>query len=378
MALNETQQINKLISDSHYVLVVFNSASDIDSISSVLAINNLITGKNKQIDMVCPDFTYNKNLRFLKNVDKIKPSILHSQKFTIKIDVANTDIDSLSYDIKDDLLSIHLNPKKGIMTKERLKTAQSAFKYDLIITINTPDLNSLGEMFNTNTDLFYKLPIINIDHNPANENYGQINIVEVESTSSCEILYKIFEQIEPLEIVDETATALLCGIINKTRSFKAGNITPHTLNIASQLMKKGADRKKIIKHLYYHRSINSLKLWGKALNHLQSDPGKNLVWTTLTRDDFARSGANEEDLNEIVDELLINSPSAEVIVLLFEKNGTTGVFGTVITTVIDARHLVDKYNANGTKRKINFYIKNKNLAQVEKELVEEIKNKIVL
>ena len=62
-------------------------------------------------------------------------------------------------------LSIISLPSK-VRSKNELRTAQSGLKYDLIITVNAQDLESLGNVFFNNTDLFYKVPIINFDSHP--------------------------------------------------------------------------------------------------------------------------------------------------------------------------------------------------------------------
>jgi len=376
MALTEMQQLQNMINDSHYCLVIFNSAQDIDGIASALTISKYLQDLNKQVDIVCPNFTKSKNLKFLDGIDRIKGDISNSQKFTIKVDVADAELDTLSYDIKNSILSIHLNPHTGVISKKNLRTAQSTFKYDLIIAINTPDLESLGSTFTNNTDLFYRLPIINIDHDAANEHYGQLNLIEIEATSSCEVIYNILKNISKTTIKDTVATYILTGIISKTKSFKAGNITPHTLNIASQLMHQGADRDTIIKHLYYHRSISSLKIWGKALSNLQNDPNTNLVWTTITRNDLTRSGANREDLSEVIDEMLINSPEAEIIVLFYEQRDADSINCLVITTNTNALKLVTQYSPQGNSRRANIVIQGKTLKQAEEEIIQNIKNRL--
>ena len=375
MALTEIQQLQKIIDSSSYCLVTFHSAYDIDSITSALAIGSYLTSKHKQVDMVCPNFTSQKNLRFLNGIDEIKRDISNSQKFTIKVDLSHAKLDTLSYDIKDNWLSIHLNPDRGTITKNELRTSQSSFKYDLIISINTPDLESLGDNFINNTDLFYRLPIINIDHNIANEHYGQINMVETESTSSSEIIYKILKQIDAGNIKDTLATYLLAGIISKTKNFKSGNITPYTLSIASELMNLGGDRDTIIKHLFYHRSIPSLKIWGKALSHLQNDPSIGLIWTSITRDDLVRSGASGEDVSEVIYEMLVNSPEAEIIVLLHEKIDSNIIHGLILTTTTNALTLAAEFNPQGNKRKAIIQVHDKTLKEVEEELIQNIQKK---
>ena len=284
----------------------------------------------------------------------------------------------MSYDIKDNWLYIHLNPKEGTISKKELRTAQSSFKYDLIITINSPDMESLGDIFENNTDLFYRLPIINIDHQAGNEHYGAVNLVELDKTSSAEIVYGLFKQIDNSLINEEMATAFLTGVISKTRSFKTNNITPFTLNISSELMNRGADREKIIKHLYYSRSINSLKIWGQALTHLQHDNGLGLVWTVITRDELIRSQASEEELTELIDELILNSPDAKLILLLYEvpdkaKQIIKGIL--VSETAQEPKKLIPRLNPTGIGNRAYFVMEDKGIQTATEEILGYLKMK---
>ncbi|PIT87911.1 MAG: hypothetical protein COU31_00295 [Candidatus Magasanikbacteria bacterium CG10_big_fil_rev_8_21_14_0_10_40_10] len=376
MSLDKIQQLKKLLDASHYILVVFSHEQDTDSVASALAWKKFLEKKHKQTDVVCFGFTNHHHLRFLSGAEKIKPALSHLQKFTIKVDISNTKIDSLSYNIKDNWLSIHLNPKQGTITKDNLRTAQSSYKYDLIITINTPDLESLGEIFSNNTDLFYRLPVINIDHDLNNENYGALNFIELPAASSSENIYKIFKKIDETAIDQDICTMLLTGIITQTRSFKTANITPFTLNIASELMTAGARREEIIKNLYYNRSIPSLKIWGQALTHLQNDPAIALVWTSITRDELARSLATPRELSEVIDELIINSPQAKIILLLYEKED--GFINGILACEepYDALDLLSRFEATGNKKRAYFALEKKSLSEAQAEILRQIRQKI--
>ncbi|MBI5405120.1 MAG: hypothetical protein HY976_02740, partial [Candidatus Kerfeldbacteria bacterium] len=120
---------------------------------------------------------------------------------------------------------------------------------------------------------------------------------------------------------DQVATSLLTGIIAKTKSFQSPTVTPRSLAVASHLISAGAKREEIIDHLFQSKSIASLKLWGRALARLQSDPGERLVWSVLSDQDFVKSGAAEDDLPGAIDELIMNVPSAELIVIIYARTG---------------------------------------------------------
>lgn len=375
MALNEIQQLHQLIETSKHILLVFNSTQNTDAVCGSLAWKKFLEKQHKQVDVVCDNFREPKNLKFLKDIAGISPEISHLQKFMIKVDVSNIKIDTLSYDIKDNWLSIYLTPKQGIITKNELRTAQSNFKYDLIITVNAQDLDSLGNVFFNNTDLFYRVPIVNFDNHPSNEHYGQINYVDLTATSTSEIIFKIMSQLGEAFIDEDIANALLTGMISQTQSFKASNVTPLTLNVASQLMNLGADREKIVQNLYRTKTIASLKIWGQALIHMENDPGLGLVWTSLTREDFTRSGAGIEELHGLIDELISNSPEARVVLLLYENPQTADLVQGFLycDKQHDAKLLLSPFHPEGNKKDASFQETGKKLKELEAEVIEYIK-----
>lgn len=378
MALNEIQQLHQLIESSKHVLLVFNSSQNSDAICGALAWKKFLEKQHKQADIVCDNFRAPKNLKFLNDLADIRPEISHLQKFTIKVDVSNIKIDTLSYDIKDNWLSIYLTPKQGVITKNELRTAQSNFKYDLIITINTQDLDSLGNIFFNNTDLFYRVPIVNFDNHPSNEHFGQLNYIDLTATSTSEIIFKTMSQLGEAFIDGDIANAILTGMISQTQSFKANNVTPYTLNIASQLMNLGADREKIVQNLYRTKTISSLKIWGQALIHMENEPGLGLVWTSLTREDFARSGAGTDELRGLIDELISNSPEAKVILLLYENPQANDVVQGFLycDKQHDAKLLLQPWSGDGNKKSASFKETGKKLKEVEAEVIEYIKKTI--
>ncbi len=375
MALNDFQQLTKTLEESKYILLMFNSSEQGDALAGALALKRFLTKEHKQVDIACSDFVLPKNLRFLPGSETIQPELTHLQKFILKVDVSKAPIDTLSYDVKDNWLSIYLTPKHGAITRQELRTAQTTFKYDLIITVGVPDLESLGDIFFNNTDLFYKTPIINIDHQADNERYGHINLVDLTTTSVAEIIYGYCKNIPSMVIDAELATILLTGMTIATKSFKQPHLAPQTLAAAGELVERGADREKIIQHLYRTRSVSALKLWGHALTHLQTDPALGLVCTTLTRDDFVRSGATPEDLHGMVDELLSTAPEAHLILILYEYNDkdTKKIHGLLtVNKNFDALKLLKAFNPAGTKRQASFIMENTNLQETEEKIKELI------
>lgn len=318
MALKLAEQFKQLISDKNHILITSKTTASGDAIGSAAALALLLKRLGKRADVVIEDCEVPAQLNFLEGVHTFKPSLGHLQKFVIHVDVTNTGIKELSYDVKDNELRIFITPEHGALHRDVIRTAQTDFTYDLVLTVNSPDLASLGSLHQNNTDFFFKTPIVNIDHEASNEQFGHINIVDITKSTTSELLYTIIKEVFTTDLVPEIAHALLTGMIAGTNSFRDGHIKPATLAAASDLVHLGADRGAIIKHLYQTKSIATFRLWGSALSHLQYDETSGLVWSTITRDDFARSGAKEKELAAIVDELITTAPAAKLILLVHE------------------------------------------------------------
>lgn len=377
MALTLPEQIKTLIAERKHILITFRRDPSGDTIGSAVALSLFLERLGKNVDIVSADFQLPKAFAFLPHADRIGSAFSHLQKFIITIDVKQSGVNELSYDLKDEKLRIFITPKQGFLTREQVRTAQTDFKYDLIITLDTEDLESLGTLYTNNTDLFYKTPIINIDHNPANEHFGQINVVDITATSTAEVLFDLLKSMDDNLISEKIATALLAGMIAKTHSFKTDNVTPRTLAAASALVALGANREEVVHHLYRTRSIATLKLWGHALTHMQTDRATGLVWSSITREDFVRSGAKEEDLQDIVSELISTTPEAKVILLLHEHHnqGTDAnmVHGIIHTTRgYQATSLGSAYNAKGNGAHASFTIDHKTLKEAEDEIIAHL------
>ncbi|MDD4995247.1 MAG: hypothetical protein PHW53_02170 [Patescibacteria group bacterium] len=377
MALNQIQQVYEAIQRSKRPLIVARRAWEPDTLTAGLGIFKLAEKLEKQPDFLLEDYSARPNLRFLPHLDVVKPGLENMNKFVIKLDTSRTKFQDLSYDLKGDILEIYLAPQGGTWSERDIKTQTTEYKYDLVISVDTPDLESIGKTYDNHSDFFYRTPIINIDSNPANEHYGQINHVDITATSASEVVFGIYDNINRNFIDEDMATLLLAGMIAKTRSFRAPNVTPQTLATASQLTALGARREEIIHNLYRTRTIPTLKLWGRALARLRADESLGLVWTMLTRDDFSLSGAGAADLDDIVSELIVNSPRAAVVLILYEhENHVCGVLHA--EKPHNAAELARPYGSRGTNLRADFTIPEPGLTQAEEKIIGHLKNQLAM
>ncbi|MDD5043893.1 MAG: hypothetical protein PHD51_04550 [Patescibacteria group bacterium] len=373
MPLNTLEQVSKNIDKSNRSLIAFRRDYNGDALASSLGLAKILKKMGKNADIVCDGFNYPSQYKFLPSVEQIQPSLSQIKKITLALDIKGAPLNALDYEMKENQLLIHLTPQKENFDIQNIKTQSAGYKYDLIFTINTPDLNSIGKVYEDNADFFYYTPIINIDHLAQNESYGQINVIDIVSSSAAEIIFGLLEHIGKEYLDEEIATELLTGLITKTKSFRIPNVTPKTLNIAGQLLVAGGRREEIIKNLYHNKSINTLKLWGRALARLKHDYEKRLVWTMLSRQDFIASGAADSELMDVVYELIANSPEADVIIMFHEKSNGQICVHVYCEKTINSLQISRVFNPQGTQDLAQFVLIGKNLAEAEREVIQNIK-----
>jgi len=242
----------------------------------------------------------------LPHVSEIKHELEASQSFVISVNTSQAALDELSYEAKPDRVDIFLKPKTGKFSQTDVSFKSARFPYDLIITLHTPSLDNLGEIYEKNTDLFFETPIINIDHHPNNEYYGQINHVDLTATSTAEIVANLIEEFESGLMDESIATSLLTGIIVETNSFQHVKTTPKAFLKASQLIAQGGRHQDIIRELYKTKSISLLKLWGRALARLREIKELSMAYSIVNFQDIEKTAAKPEDISGVMKELVVS------------------------------------------------------------------------
>lgn len=301
MELSPKQQVKELVGKSSNILIALKVDIKGDDLSSALALWQILRKMGKDVT-VCSAGEPNEKFQFLAGCGELQKEISQKTEVLISIDTKEDKVDSIYYKNEADKLNIFLAPKNklnlGNITIKELKA-----NFDLIIVLNSPDLESLGSIYEKNAKLFFESPIVNIDKHASNEYFGSVNWVEITTSSTAEILCNLAQNLE-VEMDSEMATCLLAGIIDETDNFLSSSVSPATLIAASELIKKGADREKIIRYLYKTKSLSSLKLWGRVMAKLNYDLDYRIAWALITKEDFAKTGAKEDDIcfaaNEIV------------------------------------------------------------------------------
>jgi len=315
------QQIFRQWEKAKNILIAFPADWEGDAVAASLALFLFLKRLGKEVDVAgYKESSSYGPLSFLPSYDAIQTTLSNLRRFIVSLNISQAKINQIKYAVDNDQLNFIISPSVGWFKPEDVTSRAGEFKYDLIITLGTTDLENLGRLHDDNVEFFYKTTIINIDNRAANEDFGQINFIDLNAVATSEILFYLLKNYKPELLNEDMATCLLAGIIQKTKNFKTANLTPRILLTTSQLITLGARREDIVNHLYRSRDIKSLKLWGQILNNLRSERNDELLWSKITSDVATNPEAAGNDLAEIVDELISNVSSAKVFVLFQEES----------------------------------------------------------
>ncbi len=167
---------------------------------------------------------------------------------------------------------------------------------DLIVTVD------FGSLERAKFALPAGPTLVNIDHHASNDRFGSVNLVDVTSAATAELVSRVIDALGVAWTAD-MATAALVGIMTDTGSFQFPSTDSRALERAAKLRDAGADLQAITYNVFRNKRFQALKLWGHAFARLRREQDGQLVWTDVTREDFANAEALEEDISGLVEQI---------------------------------------------------------------------------
>src|SRR5690606_18776078 len=141
--------------------------------------------------------------------------------------------------------------------------------------------------------------LLNIDHHPTNDGFGDVTLIRPDASATAEILYELVGAMG-VPWSRELAECIYTGILTDTGGFRYQNTTPAAHRIASEMLERGADGSRIAERLLERLSHSHVLLLKRALATLSFDAGNRISWLTVTRADMEETEAKAEDLEGLV------------------------------------------------------------------------------
>jgi len=374
MSLEPIQQIEEILKKSKDALILLPQNPGGDSIGAGWALYFLLKNKNIKSTVAFSDpFSGADKFNFLPVPENLSKSISGARDFILSFNTHYNKILDVRTEKNEEELRIYITPENGSIDPRDFSFIPAKFKYDLVISLGSPDKESFGTIYEENPDIFYEIPVINIDNHSANDNFGQINLVDITASSTSEIVAEMIDKVNPAAIDENISNCLLAGIISATESFQNRKTTPKSLQISARLMDKGADQQKIVRYLYKTQPFNLLKLWGRTMAQLKWNEDLKLAWAALSVEDFVQSRSKTGDLPLILNKIKDNYSSGKIFLIFY--NETPSVVKGLIrfSKSNNLKFFSKQFDGEQKGDVFEFTLPISDIAEAEKIILEKIK-----
>ncbi len=198
---------------------------------------------------------------------------------------------------------------------------------------------------------------LNIDHHASNDHFAKVNLVDVTSAATAELVSRVIDALGVPWTVD-MATAALVGIMTDTGSFQFPSTDARALDRAARLREAGADLQAITYNIFRNKRFEALRLWGLAFSRMRRELAGTLVWTQLGPSDFREAEARDEDITGLVEQIA-RSNGMRVALLFNEQDGAVKVScrTSAWEPAVDAAALMSRWGGGGHVRAAGALIK---------------------
>ena len=298
-SLYQIEKAKRFILDGDHFLVVSHVQPDGDAASSTMAVGLILKALNKSFDMV--------------NADPLP------QKFKYLAGYEDVNISA--------------------------NQQANGAKYDRVIAVDCADYSRIGTVIDSFTN---DVEILNIDHHPTNDGFGSVQLIQIDAAATVQILFDLIELLG-LTWTKELADCIYTGILTDTGGFRYSNTTPEVMRIASLMLTYGTNGHQLAEHLLERIAFSHIALLKRALTSLSFEADNRISWVQITQADIVETGANNEDLEGLVN-YPRNIEGVEVAILFKEVGASTVKASFRSNGVIDVAKFAKEHGGGGHVR----------------------------
>jgi phosphoesterase RecJ-like protein len=248
-------------------------------------------------------------------------------------------------------------------------------KYDKI-TNQLPEFSDLviyvdcGDKKRPGIEISPEAKIINIDHHQSNDDFGDINIVDINKASTAEVLYQFFKQ-NDLTISKNTAECLYVGTYDDSLSFTTPRVDESTFETIHHLVKCGAKPNYIANNLTRRESLAKYRLLPKVLDSLELHLEGKVATVYVLPQWIEESGADYTEAEEAVN-MALRISVVNIAIFLRIVNGKTRI-SLRSKNDIDVSKIAQHFNGGGHKMAAGCSYPTTDLMEAKNKILEYIK-----
>ncbi|MBI5045011.1 MAG: hypothetical protein HZC02_03730 [Candidatus Levybacteria bacterium] len=235
------QKIKDIIAGSQSTAIIVGANPSIDQMAAALSFYLSLQAQGKAVSVISPTQPI-VEVSSLVGIDKVATSNESAGgDLVVSFPYREGEIEKVSYTIDNNLLNIVVKAGElGLNFSEQdVVFKRGSSKPTLVIAIGITSLHDVESNFPQGS--LGDVPIINIDNKRENEGYGSMILVSAKFSSLSEQVADLMLNLSYDFDVD-VAQNLLSGITNATNNFQSQTTSYLAFEIASILLKKGAQR----------------------------------------------------------------------------------------------------------------------------------------
>ena len=286
------------IADAHNILIALSSDPSVDELAAAIGMSLCLDRVGKRATAIFSGNIPNA-LEFLKPEDTFETTADTLQDFVVAINKDKAD--HLRYKLDGDYVRIFITPYKTRIAEEDLEFSYGDFNIDLVIALDVANGVDLDSALREHGRIMHDATIINITTgNPGK--LGEIEWSDKNSSSVSEMIARLlYSMNRKITIGPDDATAFLTGIVAATNHFSNGETTPGALEVASALLKSGANQLLISENIsndFDNNFVSSPKLSNFSLAE-DKQPSSDLASLDIDHgtEDAETTGKSEQVAN---------------------------------------------------------------------------------
>lgn len=222
---------------------------------------------------------------------------------------------------------------------------EKSFEPDFIVAVDVADTKLLGK---ENEDLYKDKVDLCIDHHGSNRLYAKRTYLDADAAAACEIMLQVITELG-VDFPKETADCIYTGLTTDTGCFRYSNVTPRTMIMGAEMIKKGASHADINTVMFDTKTKSYLELQRLCLEGLEMHFDGKCSLITVTQEMFRKSGSDESECDAIAS---LSRQVEGVVIGATLRERADGSFKVSLRThaPVDASAICGKMNGGGHPR----------------------------
>jgi len=221
-------------------------------------------------------------------------------------------------------------------------------QFDLVILVDGNALHRFAHSDNWAESV--DIPFWMVDHHPDPNDEFDLQISVPGASSTCELIYNLFNEYDIEQLNTDSAKALYTGIITDTGSLQFDSVTPKTLEAVADILKRGNFKPNVVaEQVFSTKTEAQYKLLSEALGTIKLYESNQIALMYVTQEMLEKTETTNSDTEGFVSyPLSIAGVKAAILMKDLEEEGVKMSLRS--RSNVDVNHWARELNGGGHKK----------------------------